>query len=71
MSKQPSEYEKKMIEMQLGMKANQQHMEDCFKDLENWSQDMKIKEKKILENPDLIKPQKVLNFKKIITYLFL
>ena len=64
MAKQPSEYEKKLIEMQFGMRENNYYMQDCFNDLENWSKDMKEKEKQILENPESIKKSKV-NFEKI------
>ena len=50
-----SEYEKKMIEMQYQMRENQSYMKDTFLDLENWTNDIKEKEKKILENPDSVK----------------
>ena len=45
MAAQISDYEKKMIEMRYQMQENKVVMEDCFKDLENWTQDIKVKEK--------------------------
>ena len=45
-----SEYEKKMIEMQFQLKENQQYLADAFKDLENWSDEMKVKEEKIIQS---------------------
>ena len=45
-----SEYEKKMIEMQVQLRENQQYLSDAFKDLENWSGDMKVKEEKLINN---------------------
>lgn len=56
-----SDYEKKMIELQYQLKENNMYMEDCFKDLDSWANDMKEKEKKILENPDYIKTQNKVN----------
>ena len=50
-----SDYEKKMIEMRYQMQENKVVMEDCFKDLENWTQDIKVKEKKVLEDPNYLK----------------
>lgn len=50
-----TDYEKKMIEMQMQMRENQSYMQDTFLDLENWTKDIKEKEQKILENPDSIK----------------
>lgn len=50
-----NDYERKLIEMQYHMKENQSYMHDCFKDLENWTNDIKQKEKKILEDPDSLK----------------
>ena len=44
-----------MIELQFQMKENHLYMEDAFKDLESWTQDIKEKEKKILENPEIVK----------------
>ena len=49
-----SDYEKKLIEMQLQMKENQLYMEDCFKDLDSWTKDIKEKEQKLLENPESV-----------------
>jgi hypothetical protein len=51
----PSDYEKKLLEMQYHLKENNLYMEDTFKDLENWTKEMAVKEKKIIENPNLIK----------------
>lgn len=45
-----SDYEKKMIEMQFQLRENQQYLSDAFKDLENWSGDMKVKEEKLINN---------------------
>lgn len=45
-----SEHEKKMIEMQLQLRENQSYMSDCFKDLENWSTEMKEKESKLINS---------------------
>ena len=55
MAAQISDYEKKMIEMRYQMQENKVVMEDCFKDLENWTQDIKVKEKKVLEDPNYLK----------------
>ena len=44
-----SEYEKNLINMQFQLRENQVAMADTFKDLENWSEEMKVKEKKLLE----------------------
>lgn len=55
MPKQPSEYELKMLNLQMGMRQNQAQMQDTFKDLDSWTQDIKVKEKKLLEDPDSIK----------------
>jgi hypothetical protein len=45
-----SDYEKKMVEMQFQLRENQQYLSDAFKDLENWSGDMKVKEEKLIDN---------------------
>ena len=50
-----SDYERKLIEMQYQMRENQSYMTDAFADLDNWSKEMKVKEKEIIENPDLVK----------------
>ena len=55
MSKDASEYEKNLIKMQYQMRENQAYMNDAFADLDNWSQEMKVKEKEIKENPDIVK----------------
>ena len=55
MSKDASEYEKNLIKMQYQMRENQSYMNDAFADLDNWSQEMKVKEKEIKENPDIVK----------------
>ena len=55
MSKEASEYEKNLIKMQYQMRENQAYMTDAFADLENWSKEMKVKEKEIIENPNLVK----------------
>ncbi len=55
MAAKMSDYEKKMIEMRYQMQENKVVMEDCFKDLENWTQDIKVKEKKVLEDPNYLK----------------
>jgi hypothetical protein len=58
MPKQPSEYERKLIDMQLGMRENQMEMKDTFAELDNWSKEIKVKEKKLLEDPDSFKDAK-------------
>ena len=59
----PTEYEKKLIEMQYQMKVNNDLMKDCFSDLDSWTKEMNEKEKAILNNPDIIKnSNKVTNF---------
>lgn len=55
MSKDASEYEKNLIKMQYQMRENQSYMNDAFADLDNWSQEMKVKDKEIKENPDIVK----------------
>ena len=55
MSTKTTDYEKKLIEMRYQMQENQVSMDDCFKDLESWTQDIKVKEKKILEDPNYLK----------------
>jgi len=55
MSKETSEYEKNLIKMQFQMRENQSYMSDAFADLDNWSKEMKVKEKEIIENPSLVK----------------
>ncbi len=62
MPKQPSEYERKLIDMQLGMRENQMEMKDTFAELENWSKEIKVKEKKLLEDPDSFKESKKVEF---------
>jgi hypothetical protein len=52
-----SSQEKKMLEMQYLLKENNLYMEDTFKDLENWTSEIKEKEKKILEDPTYLKNQ--------------
>ncbi len=44
-----SDYEKKLMEMQYHMKENQLYMQDYFDDLDKWSNEMKTKEKEVLE----------------------
>jgi RNA polymerase II-associated protein 3 len=43
----PSDYEKKLIEMQFQLRENQSYMSDTFKELEDWSTEMKQKEDKL------------------------
>jgi RNA polymerase II-associated protein 3 len=65
-------YEKNLVEMQYKLKENQSQMADCFKELDSWSKDMKIKEKSVLqgetaflrtkkENKDYLPPIRSLN----------
>lgn len=42
-------------------------MEDCFKDLESWTQDIKVKEKKVLEDPSILKTSNKVSFKACAT----
>ena len=56
-----SDYEKKMLEMQYQIKQNNLYMEDTFKELENWTNEIKEKEKKILENPNILKTENKVN----------
>ena len=49
---QPSDYEKKLVEMQLQMKENQLYMKDYFEDLDKWSGEMKEVEKKVTNSSD-------------------
>jgi hypothetical protein len=44
-------------------------MEDCFKDLESWTQDIKIKEKKVLEDPNYLKSANKVSFKHLLRKL--
>lgn len=37
------------------MRENQSYMTDAFADLENWSEEMKVKEKEIIQNPESAK----------------
>ena len=80
MSKETSEYEKNLIKMQFQMRENQSYMSDAFADLDNWSKEMKVKEKEIIENPSLVKTSNkvrnikqnpILELKSLIYYLFL
>jgi hypothetical protein len=58
-----SDYEKKLLEMQYLLKENNNYMQDTFADLENWSKDMKEKEVKLKENPEIAKiSNKVVKF---------
>jgi len=57
MPNQPTDYELKMLNLQMGMRHNQTQMQDTFKDLDSWTQDIKVKEKKLLNDPDSIKNQ--------------
>lgn len=50
-----SDYEKKLIEMRLQMQENQAYMSDAFSDIEKWTQEIKEKEKKLVEDPDSVK----------------
>lgn len=50
-----TDYEKKLLEMQYLLKENNTYMQDTFADLENWSKDMKEKETKLKDNPDIAK----------------
>ena len=50
-----TDYEKKLLEMQYLLKENNTYMQDTFVDLENWSKDMKEKETKLKDNPDIAK----------------
>lgn len=50
-----SDYEKKLFEMRLQMQENQAYLQDAFGDLEKWTQEIKEKEKKIIENPNSVK----------------
>lgn len=52
------DYEKKMLEMRLQLQENQAYMQDAFGDLEKWTQEIKEKEKKIIENPDSVNSTK-------------
>jgi hypothetical protein len=52
-----SDHEKKMLEMQYLLKENTMYMEDTFKDLENWTSEIKEKEKKVLQDPNYLKNQ--------------
>ena len=36
--------------MQFQLKENQQYLADAFKDIENWSDEMKVKEEKIIQS---------------------
>lgn len=58
----PSDYEKKLIEMRYQMQENQLYMQDTFKDLENWTNDIKEKEKKVLEDPSILKNSNKVNY---------
>ncbi|RNA24185.1 RNA polymerase II-associated 3-like [Brachionus plicatilis] len=55
MASKVGEYERKLVEMQYQLKENNAYMQDCFQDLESWTKDIREKEKKVLENPELIK----------------
>ncbi|RNA44300.1 tyrosine- kinase transmembrane receptor ROR1-like isoform X1 [Brachionus plicatilis] len=44
-----------MEEQVLESHENNAYMQDCFQDLESWTKDIREKEKKVLENPELIK----------------
>jgi len=48
--------------MQLGMRENQMEMKDTFAELDNWSKEIKVKEKKLLEDPDSFKDAKKVSF---------
>lgn len=50
-----SDYEKKLLEMRLQMQENQAYMSDAFSDIEKWTQEIKEKEKKLVEDPDSVK----------------
>ena len=47
--------------MQYQIKQNNLYMEDTFKELENWTNEIKEKEKKILENPNILKTENKVN----------
>ena len=51
----PSEYEKKLIEMQYQMKFNNEGMKDYFSELDSWTKEMNEKEKTLLSDSDIIK----------------
>lgn len=53
--KQLTEYEQKLVDMQLNLRQNNEIMADTFKDLDNWSKEIKVKEKKLLEDPESVK----------------
>ncbi len=55
MASGPTEYEKKLIEMQYQMRINNEEMKDCFSELENWTKDMNEKEKSLKSNPGIAK----------------
>jgi hypothetical protein len=65
-----SDYEKKMIGMQFQLKENQQYLTDAFKDLENWSSDMKVKEEKLINEPVNTETDKVRGEKICFRFLF-
>ncbi len=54
-----SEYEKKLVNMQYQMKENQAYLTDYFKDLENWTSEVKKKEDLLKKSSD--PDQKVLD----------
>jgi hypothetical protein len=43
------DYEKKLMEMQYHLKENQLYMQDYFDDLDKWTNEMKTKEKEVIE----------------------
>ena len=55
MPKQISEYEKKMLDLQLNLRQNNEIMADTFNDLEGWTKDIKAKEKRLLEDPESVR----------------
>jgi hypothetical protein len=65
-----SDYEKKMIGMQFQLKENQQYLTDAFKDLENWSSDMKVKEEKLINESVNTETDKVRGGKICFRFLF-